>query len=106
MGIDPTRSTIAVTCGCKALTRIEKTMTSGPVDLVFDEFASGHVPATLHHYCSTETLMAIVTSKCIRLSPLSMSNDSEEGRFVLKLAEELGAVSRSNLTLYVRSANI
>lgn len=71
-------------------------MTNGPVDLVFDEFASGHVPATLHHYCSTETFMAIVASKSIRLSALSMSNDSEEGRLVLRLTEKLGKVNRTH----------
>lgn len=29
-------------------------MAAGPVNLVFDEFAPGHVPALLHHYCTTE----------------------------------------------------
>lgn len=64
--------------------------------LVFDEFARGHVPATLHHYCSTETFMAIVANKTIRLSALSMSNDSEEGRLVLRLTEKLGEVNRTH----------
>lgn len=65
-------------------------MATGPVNLVFDEFASGHVPAVLHHYCTTETFMAIAASKRIRLSALSMSNDSEEGRLVLRLTDKLG----------------
>jgi len=69
---------------------METTMATGPVNLVFDEFAPGHVPAVLHHYCTTETFMAIVASKRIRLSALSMSNDSEEGRLVLRLTEKLG----------------
>lgn len=71
-------------------------MASGPVDLVFGELAPGHVPATLHHYCSTETFMAIVASKSIRLSALSMSNDSEEGRLVLRLTEKLGELNRTD----------
>ncbi len=71
-------------------------MASGPVELVFDNFAPGHVPATLHHYCSTETFMAIVASQTIRLSALSMSNDSEEGRLVLRLTEKLGEVNRTH----------
>lgn len=71
-------------------------MASGLAELVFDNFAPGHVPATLHHYCSTETFMAIVASKSIRLSALSMSNDSEEGRLVLRLTEKLGEVSRTH----------
>lgn len=65
-------------------------MATGPVNPVFDEFASGHMPAVLHHYCTTETFMAIVASKRIRLSALSMSNDSEEGRLVLRLTDKLG----------------
>lgn len=71
-------------------------MASGPVDLVFDKFAPDHVPAALHHYCSTETFMAIVAGKSIRLSALSMSNDSEEGRLVLRLTEKLGQVNRTD----------
>lgn len=63
----------------------ENPLANGPVDLVIDRFASDHVSAVLHHYCSTETFMAIVASKSIRLSALSMSNDSEEGRLVLRL---------------------
>ncbi len=71
-------------------------MVSGPVDLVFDQYASGHIPSTLYHYCSTEAFMAIVVNKNIRLSALSMSNDSEEGRLVLRLTEKLGSTSRTD----------
>ena len=71
-------------------------MASGPVDLVFDQYAPGHVPSTLHHYCSTEAFMAIVANKSIRLSALSMSNDSEEGRLVLRLTEKLGSTNRTD----------
>lgn len=86
-------------CPLERTFRVEgmnRTMANGPVDLVFDRFAPGHMPATLHHYCSTETFMAIVSSKCIRLSALSMSNDSEEGRLVLRLTEKLGEVNRTH----------
>lgn len=75
---------------------MEKTMATGPVNLVFDEFAPGHVPAVLHHYCTTETFMAIVVSKRVRLSALSMSNDSEEGRLVLRLTDKLGETHRTD----------
>lgn len=71
-------------------------MASGPVDLVFDQYAPGHVPSTLYHYCSTEAFMAIVANKSIRLSALSMSNDSEEGRLVLRLTEKLGVTNRTD----------
>jgi hypothetical protein len=75
---------------------MEKLMANGPVDLVFDKFTPNHAPATLHHYCSTATFMAIVASKSIRLSALSMSNDSEEGRLVLRLTEKLGEINRTD----------
>ncbi|WP_146039294.1 MULTISPECIES: hypothetical protein [unclassified Variovorax] len=39
--------------------------------------------------------MAIVAGKSIRLSALSMSNDSEEGRLVLRLTEKLGQANRT-----------
>lgn len=74
-------------------------MASGPVDLVFDQYAPRHVPSTLYHYCSTEAFMAIVANKSIRLSALSMSNDSEEGRLVLRLTEKLGSTNRTDLAI-------
>ena len=46
----------------------------------------------LYHYCSTETFVSIVTSRTIRLSSLTLSNDSQEGAVIrdvlLKLANE------------------
>lgn len=65
-------------------------MVSAPVELIFNTYAPGHVPDTLYHYCSSETLMAIVDGRSIRLSALSMSNDSDEGRLVLRLTDKLG----------------
>ena len=38
--------------------------------------------ATLYHYCSTSTFHAIVATKSIRLSSLSLSNDTMEGKLV------------------------
>ncbi len=38
--------------------------------------------SVLYHYCSTETFFAIVSSKKILLSSMSLSNDSMEGRLV------------------------
>ncbi len=43
----------------------------------------------LYHYCSNETLISIVQNKSIRLSALSTSNDSLEGKIVFKLLEDL-----------------
>jgi hypothetical protein len=40
--------------------------------------------------------MAIVTGKTIRLSALSMSNDSEEGRLVLRLTRKLGEINNTH----------
>lgn len=38
------------------------------------------MPDTLYHYCSTEAFRSIVSSASIRLSSLTQSNDSREGR--------------------------
>lgn len=40
---------------------------------------------TLYHYCSTETFLAIAESKSIRLSSLSLSNDTDEGKLVARV---------------------
>lgn len=37
---------------------------------------------TLYHYCSTQTFHSIICNKSIRLSSLSLSNDTMEGRLV------------------------
>ena len=71
-------------------------MATGPSNVVIDELAPGPVPAVLHHYCTTEAFMAIVVSKRIRLSALSMSNDSEEGRLVLRLTDKLGEANQTD----------
>lgn len=36
----------------------------------------------LYHYCSTETFVSIVSSRSVRLSSLTMSNDSKEGELI------------------------
>lgn len=51
-------------------------------------------PVELYHYCSTETLVAIITGGSIRLSSLAMSNDSEEGRLMFRLIDRLGEKHR------------
>lgn len=71
-------------------------MASGPMNLVFDRYQRGYVPPTLYHYCSTEAFMPILVTKKIRLSALSMSNDSEEGRLVLRLTDKLGALNQTD----------
>ena len=48
--------------------------------------------------------MAIVANKSIRLSALSMSNDSEEGRLVLRLTEKLGITKEVNAKLVLTEA--
>jgi len=59
-----------------------------------------NVPNTLYHYCSSEAFTAIVESKNLWLSALTLSNDSQEGKVVkatvMRLAE------RDNLSVAVR----
>jgi hypothetical protein len=38
-------------------------------------------PDILYHYCSNATFLSIIESNTIRLSDLSLSNDSQEGRW-------------------------
>jgi Protein of unknown function (DUF2971) len=40
---------------------------------------------TLYHYCSVESFHAIISGKSIRLSDLSTSNDSQEGKYGISL---------------------
>lgn len=40
---------------------------------------------TLYHYCSVESFHAIISEKSIRLSDLSASNDSQEGKYGIDL---------------------
>lgn len=44
---------------------------------------------TLYHYCSNDTLLAILSSKSVRLSSLSLSNDSMEGKLGAHILNEL-----------------
>lgn len=43
----------------------------------------------LYHYCSTETFTSIISSASIRLSLLTLSNDSLEGRVILDVFRRL-----------------
>ena len=42
-------------------------------------------PDILYHYCSNDAFLKIVENKCIWLSDLSLSNDSEEGKWVRRI---------------------
>lgn len=42
----------------------------------------------LYHYCSLETLIAIISNKCLRLSDLSKSNDYMERKWIMNIVEE------------------
>lgn len=50
------------------------------------------LPATLYHYCPNDAFVEIVTKRTVRISALSLSNDSREGRLVgeavIRLAEK------------------
>jgi Protein of unknown function (DUF2971) len=46
---------------------------------------------TLYHYCSTDSFQAIVESRSIRLSSLSLSNDAAEGKLVRQVMRDLAA---------------
>lgn len=60
-------------------------------------------PDTLYHYCTTEAFHAIVDSRSVRLSSMSLSNDFQEGRLVSQTVESLAM--RDGLTTAQR-ANI
>ena len=42
---------------------------------------------TLYHYCPTESFLGIISNRSIRLSSLSLSNDTMEGRLVSRIFE-------------------
>lgn len=44
---------------------------------------------TLYHYCSNEAFCAIIESQSVRLSSLSLSNDSKEGKLVADIINHL-----------------
>ena len=48
-------------------------------------------PEALYHYCSTSTFHAVVESKTLRLSSLSLSNDTMEGKLVSRTVSRLAA---------------
>lgn len=64
----------------------------------------------LYHYCSTETFLSIVRNRTVRLSSLTLSNDSREGGVILdvllQLAREsdLDASALSRLESHLRWA--
>ncbi len=43
----------------------------------------------LYHYCSNNAFQSIIENSSIRLSSLSLSNDSMEGKLVIKIIEKL-----------------
>ena len=51
---------------------------------------------TLYHYCSNETFCAIASSSTIRLSALTFSNDSTEGRLLGKLLADIVSKDRND----------
>jgi len=57
----------------------------------------------LYHYCKTDSFVSIIRNRSIRLSSLSLSNDSMEGRLVkatiLRLAEREGLDERATAQL-------
>lgn len=57
---------------------------------------------TLYHYCSTETFSSIVGNRSIRLSSLTMSNDSREGAVILEVLLSLAREADLNPTLQLR----
>lgn len=59
-------------------------------------------PTTLYHYCSTPTFHKIIEDKNIKLSSLSLSNDSMEGKLVGNVLEKLA--NSGLLTLHQRNS--
>lgn len=55
-----------------------------------DDISKGlPIPDILYHYCSTEAFHSIVTNKTLRMSSLTMSNDSMEGRWAIEVASQV-----------------
>lgn len=46
-------------------------------------------PETLYHYCTTEAFHSIIESRSVRLSSMSLSNDSLEGKLLSRALEKL-----------------
>lgn len=49
------------------------------------------MPDTLYHYCSNDAFLSIIQSRKIRLSSLSLANDTAEGKLVGRLIKKLAA---------------
>lgn len=56
--------------------------------IVYDRMFNPPEGCVLHHYCSTESFLAIVGSGRLRFSDVNMMNDAEEGRYGYALFEE------------------
>ena len=74
------------------------TSVSSPIDFseanrisFSDSSIDKNVPDILYHYCSTSTFHAIITSGVIRMSSLTMSNDSMEGKWAVEVANKVCA---------------
>jgi hypothetical protein len=50
----------------------------------------------LHHYCSTSAFHSIIENRSIRLSSLTLSNDSQEGKMIERVMTELASEAGIN----------
>lgn len=63
------------------------------------EKMSSAPPELLYHYCPTSSFLSILTSKSIRLSALSQSNDYLEGKLVSATLKRLFSKDKINLEI-------
>ncbi len=64
---------------------------------------------TLYHYCSNATFLSIIQNQAIRLSLLSLSNDSKEGKLVLEMMHQFAvddALNKKDLDFFHQSLSI
>ncbi len=59
------------------------------------------IPDLLYHYCSSDTFIKIVSSATVRLSALSLSNDSMEGKWTQQVFVEACKDTTTGRTLQV-----
>jgi hypothetical protein len=63
-------------------------------------------PKILYHYCPTAAFHSIVETRSIRLTSLSLSNDTMEGKLVEKIISELAKRDNLNSSIIERILNI
>lgn len=74
--------------GRYSLTRAGRKPPSTGFDMLADRLRAADDERLIYHYCSAETLLAIVQNKTLRFSDINMLNDAEEGWWGYRIFEE------------------